>query len=135
MTASSGIITTGDPGHEVAEATPLAGLAHDTRGGISNPILGMILFICSEVMFFSGLFAAYFATRAAPISTTCPVCASRQGTSSGSHSRIVKSGQAAARCWQTRVATGPFGGDKADVLARPDGEIIKHGQPRWRRRC
>ena len=34
------------------------------RGGISNPILGMILFITSEVMFFSGLFAAYFATRA-----------------------------------------------------------------------
>jgi cytochrome c oxidase subunit 3 len=32
--------------------------------GISNPILGMILFITSEVMFFSGLFAAYFSTRA-----------------------------------------------------------------------
>jgi cytochrome c oxidase subunit III len=37
---------------------------HDARGGISNPILGMILFICSEVMFFSGLFAAYFSVRA-----------------------------------------------------------------------
>ena len=38
------------------------------RGGISNPILGMILFICSEVMFFAGLFAAYFNVRAnAPI--------------------------------------------------------------------
>jgi len=33
--------------------------------GISNPILGMILFITSEVMFFSGLFAAYFTVRAA----------------------------------------------------------------------
>ena len=33
--------------------------------GISNPILGMILFITSEIMFFSGLFAAYFSTRAA----------------------------------------------------------------------
>ena len=32
-------------------------------GGISNPILGMILFICSEVMFFAGLFAAYFNVR------------------------------------------------------------------------
>ncbi|HLX33623.1 MAG TPA: cytochrome c oxidase subunit 3 [Candidatus Limnocylindrales bacterium] len=32
--------------------------------GISNPILGMLLFITSEVMFFSGLFAAYFSTRA-----------------------------------------------------------------------
>jgi cytochrome c oxidase subunit 3 len=34
------------------------------RRGISNPILGMLLFITSEVMFFSGLFAAYFSTRA-----------------------------------------------------------------------
>jgi len=34
------------------------------RPGISNPVLGMILFITSEVMFFSGLFAAYFSTRA-----------------------------------------------------------------------
>jgi cytochrome c oxidase subunit III len=33
--------------------------------GISNPILGMLLFITSEVMFFAGLFAAYFSTRAA----------------------------------------------------------------------
>jgi cytochrome c oxidase subunit 3 len=31
--------------------------------GISNPILGMILFIASEVMFFAGLFAAYFNVR------------------------------------------------------------------------
>jgi cytochrome c oxidase subunit 3 len=46
------------------EHSPVEGLAHDERGGISNPILGMILFICSEVMFFSGLFAAYFSTRA-----------------------------------------------------------------------
>ncbi|MFM2106420.1 MAG: cytochrome-c oxidase [Chloroflexota bacterium] len=34
------------------------------RGGISNPILGMLLFIASEVMFFAGLFAAYFNVRA-----------------------------------------------------------------------
>ncbi|MEO5940296.1 MAG: cytochrome c oxidase subunit 3 [Candidatus Limnocylindrales bacterium] len=67
MTSSSGIITTGDPGHSVAEHNPVAGLAHDARGGISNPILGMLLFICSEVMFFSGLFAAYFSVRAASI--------------------------------------------------------------------
>jgi cytochrome c oxidase subunit 3 len=64
MAASSGLVTTGDPGHSVAEHNPIAGLAHDTRGGISNPILGMILFICSEIMFFSGLFAAYFSVRA-----------------------------------------------------------------------
>ena len=46
------------------EQSPVAGLAHDARGGISNPILGMILFITSEVMFFAGLFAAYFNIRA-----------------------------------------------------------------------
>jgi cytochrome c oxidase subunit 3 len=34
------------------------------RSGISNPVLGMLLFLTSEVMFFAGLFAAYFSTRA-----------------------------------------------------------------------
>ena len=34
------------------------------HGGISNPVLGMLLFITSEVMFFGGLFAAYFNVRA-----------------------------------------------------------------------
>jgi cytochrome c oxidase subunit 3 len=47
------------------EHSAVGGLSHDARGGISNPILGMLLFICSEVMFFSGLFAAYFTVRAA----------------------------------------------------------------------
>ena len=65
MATNASAITTGDPGHSVAEHNPTAGLAHDSRGGISNPILGMLLFICSEVMFFSGLFAAYFSVRAA----------------------------------------------------------------------
>jgi hypothetical protein len=41
--------------------------ANHARGGISNPILGMLLFICSEVMFFSGLFAAYFSVRASAV--------------------------------------------------------------------
>ncbi len=45
--------------------------AGDTHGhaqrGISNPILGMILFIASEVMFFAGLFAAYFSVRLASV--------------------------------------------------------------------
>ena len=58
MTADSHALTT-------LEHTPVAVLAHDSRGGISNPILGMLLFIASEVMFFAGLFAAYFSTRAA----------------------------------------------------------------------
>jgi cytochrome c oxidase subunit 3 len=46
--------------------TPHVGVAEahgHTRRGISNPILGMILFIASEVMFFAGLFAAYFNVR------------------------------------------------------------------------
>ena len=47
-----------------AHPAPHAASGHAQRG-ISNPILGMILFITSEVMFFAGLFAAYFATRAA----------------------------------------------------------------------
>jgi cytochrome c oxidase subunit III len=39
-------------------------LPSHAAGGISNPVLGMLLFITSEVMFFAGLFAAYFALRA-----------------------------------------------------------------------
>jgi cytochrome c oxidase subunit III len=56
MTADTHSLTT--------EHSPVAGLAHDSRGGISNPILGMVLFITSEIMFFAGLFAAYFTLRA-----------------------------------------------------------------------
>ncbi|HXG40752.1 MAG TPA: cytochrome c oxidase subunit 3 [Candidatus Limnocylindrales bacterium] len=51
--------------HALTEHSPVAALPHDVRGGISNPVLGMILFITSEVMFFAGLFAAYFTLRAA----------------------------------------------------------------------
>ncbi|HEX5241353.1 MAG TPA: heme-copper oxidase subunit III [Candidatus Limnocylindrales bacterium] len=50
-----------DTGH----GTTIPAGGHQVRGGISNPVLGMLLFITSEVMFFSGLFAAYFSTRAA----------------------------------------------------------------------
>jgi cytochrome c oxidase subunit 3 len=39
-------------------------LPSHAAGGISNPVLGMLLFITSEIMFFAGLFAAYFALRA-----------------------------------------------------------------------
>jgi cytochrome c oxidase subunit 3 len=56
-------VTAGSSALTTTEQTPVAGLVHDTRGGISNPVLGMLLFITSEVMFFSGLFAAYFNTR------------------------------------------------------------------------
>ena len=57
MTSDSRALTT-------QEHSPVAGLAHDQRGGISNVVLGMLLFITSEVMFFAGLFAAYFNVRA-----------------------------------------------------------------------
>jgi cytochrome c oxidase subunit III len=57
MTADATALTT----HE-----PTAVEAHGS-GGIGNPVLGMLLFITSEVMFFAGLFAAYFSIRAAYI--------------------------------------------------------------------
>lgn len=40
--------------------------AHETaeRQGMTNSMLGFILFLASEVMFFGGLFAAYFIARA-----------------------------------------------------------------------
>lgn len=59
MTSTTSALAPVDPigGHAPA--------AHSERGGISNPILGMLLFITSEVMFFAGLFAAYFNVRAA----------------------------------------------------------------------
>ncbi len=62
MAVDSQALTT--TGHGSVDHSPVGGLSHDARGGISNPILGMILFICSEIMFFSGLFAAYFSVRA-----------------------------------------------------------------------
>jgi cytochrome c oxidase subunit 3 len=59
MTADSHALTT-----STGEQSPVAGLTHDARGGISNVVLGMLLFLTSEVMFFGGLFAAYFNVRA-----------------------------------------------------------------------
>jgi cytochrome c oxidase subunit III len=47
-----------------ALTTTHAAEGHAREGGISNVILGMLLFITSEVMFFAGLFAAYFTIRA-----------------------------------------------------------------------
>jgi cytochrome c oxidase subunit III len=54
MTTETRSLTT--PDHAAAEA--------HAGGGIGNPVLGMLLFITSEVMFFAGLFAAYFSIRA-----------------------------------------------------------------------
>ena len=61
MTAQSTALTTTTGDHGAVAATGAAGHA---QGGISNVILGMLLFITSEVMFFGGLFAAYFSIRA-----------------------------------------------------------------------
>ncbi len=44
--------------------TTTAGLEEPRPEGMSMPLLGMVLFIASEVMFFGGLFAAYFNIRA-----------------------------------------------------------------------
>jgi cytochrome c oxidase subunit 3 len=48
-------------GHAPGEH-PAAAVAHGT--GTPIPLVGMLLFIASEVMFFGGLFAAYFNARA-----------------------------------------------------------------------
>jgi cytochrome c oxidase subunit 3 len=47
-----------------SEVTQHEVLPTHAAGGIGNPVLGMLLFITSEVMFFAGLFAAYFSIRA-----------------------------------------------------------------------
>jgi cytochrome c oxidase subunit 3 len=62
MTSDTRALTPAQPS---AVAPHAGGTAHAADGGISNVILGMLLFITSEVMFFAGLFAAYFNVRAA----------------------------------------------------------------------
>jgi cytochrome c oxidase subunit 3 len=47
-----------------AAATSVDTESHGRPEGMSMPLLGMVLFIASEVMFFGGLFAAYFNLRA-----------------------------------------------------------------------
>ena len=47
-----------------AVATTGHGAGHGKKG-LGNPVLGMLLFIVSEIMFFAGLFAAYFNLRTA----------------------------------------------------------------------
>jgi len=42
------------------------------EAGMPTPLVGMLLFISSEVMFFGGLFAAYFNARAVHIGTWGP---------------------------------------------------------------
>ena len=49
--------------HQAGEDRYAAAIAHGASG-VSTPLVGMLLFIASEVMFFGGLFAAYFNARA-----------------------------------------------------------------------
>jgi cytochrome c oxidase subunit 3 len=67
MTASADVLVpAADRGETLEELVHIA--EEHSKGGISNPVLGMILFIASEVMFFAGLFAAYFSLRSnAPV--------------------------------------------------------------------
>ena len=60
MTADATALTA--PAEHAASEHAVAGV--HASGGIGNPVLGMLLFITSEVMFFAGLFAAYFSIRA-----------------------------------------------------------------------
>ena len=99
MTASSSILTTGDAGHSVDEHSPVGALPHDSRGGISNPILGMILFICSEVMFFSGLFAAYFSVRANSIQWPPIVTGGADAASKAAAEKLTESFNLHAEPW------------------------------------
>ncbi|MEY4045638.1 MAG: heme-copper oxidase subunit III [Chloroflexi bacterium] len=51
-------------GSALTPHTPAVGHATGHgRKGLGNPVLGMLLFIVSEIMFFGGLFAAYFNLR------------------------------------------------------------------------
>jgi cytochrome c oxidase subunit 3 len=51
-------------GSALTPHTPAVGhAAGHGRKGLGNPVLGMLLFIVSEIMFFGGLFAAYFNLR------------------------------------------------------------------------
>jgi cytochrome c oxidase subunit 3 len=61
MAADTTALTTPDVhAHEVSDVTHVS----STTG---TPVLGMLLFITSEVMFFAGLFAAYFSIRASTV--------------------------------------------------------------------
>jgi cytochrome c oxidase subunit 3 len=64
MTASADLVPTaqhGEPGHD-AEVMK-GGHVYGSKPSENTALLGMLLFIASEIMFFSGLFAAYFDIR------------------------------------------------------------------------
>ena len=65
--------------HDVVVAAPAATEGHgeSVKRGMDTALLGMMLFIASEVMFFASLFGAYFNVRATakvwPPSPTAPI--------------------------------------------------------------
>ncbi len=60
-------LATADQGtadHGAADlSVAVSSLGGHARKGLGNPVLGMLLFIVSEIMFFGGLFAGYFSLR------------------------------------------------------------------------
>ena len=57
--------------HPAGEHEAAAGIQHG-QSGMPTALLGMLLFIASEVMFFGGLFATYFNARATTPGTWGP---------------------------------------------------------------
>jgi cytochrome c oxidase subunit 3 len=57
--------------HPAGEAEAEAAIAHGASG-MPTALVGMLLFIASEVMFFGGLFATYFNARASATGTWAP---------------------------------------------------------------
>ncbi len=101
MTSDSQALTAGGG----AEARYQDPSFHDARGGISNPILGMILFICSEVMFFSGLFAAYFSVRASTTPWPPVVAAGADPASQEAATRLTEAFNLHAEPWFALLLT------------------------------
>jgi heme/copper-type cytochrome/quinol oxidase subunit 3 len=62
--------------HPAGEHEAEIALAHG-QSGMPTALLGMLLFIASEVMFFGGLFAAYFNARAPRRRRSSRSCRSR----------------------------------------------------------
>jgi len=48
----------------MSAGAPAAPASARRQGGFPIPLVGMLLFISSEVMFFGGLFSTYFSARA-----------------------------------------------------------------------
>ena len=111
------------------EHNPLASMPHDTHGGISNPVLGMLLFITSEVMFFGGLFAAYFNIRAN--AAQWPPINPETTTLRAGDPAVRRAGHDPADPQLVHLPVGGLG----DPPRRPDGLPAvdgRHGHPRHR---